>query len=142
MFADYDPFLENRRGARWNPPEVPAIYTCLERETVLAEAEYQIASQPLRPKARRTVYTIRASLRSVLDLRNPDVLGRVGLQSQSLTGTDLSGCQLVGGATEWLGHDGLLAPSARAEGTIMVIFPNRRNLAEELEVVDTESISE
>ena len=44
MFADNGPLLENRRGARWNPPGVPAIYASLERETVLAEAEHQIAS--------------------------------------------------------------------------------------------------
>lgn len=142
MFADHDPFLENRRGARWNPPEVPAIYACLERETVLAEVEHQIASQPFRPQARRTLYTIRASLSSALDLTDPDVLARVGLQLQSLTSPDWSRCQLVGGATDWLGHDGLLVPSARAKGTNLVIFPNRRDIAEEMEIVDTELISE
>ena len=53
MFANYPPHLENRRGARWNPPDVPAIYTSLERQTVLAEAEHHIASQPLLPRAAR-----------------------------------------------------------------------------------------
>ncbi len=141
MFANYHPHLENRRGARWNPPDVPAIYTSLERQTVLAEAEHHIASQPLRPRAARTVYTMRASLSSVLDLRDPDILARVGLQLQSLVDTDWSRCQLVGGATEFLGHDGLLIPSARAQGTNLVIFPNRRDPAEELEIIDKELIS-
>ncbi len=40
-----------------------------------------------------------------------------------------------------MGHDGLLIPSARAQGTNLVIFPNRRDPAEELEIVDTELIS-
>jgi len=141
MFANYPPLLENRRGARWNPPDVPAIYTSLERQTVLAEAEHHIASQPLLPRAARTVYTIRASLSSVLDLRDPERLARVGLQLQSLADTNWSRCQLVGGATEFLGHDGLLIPSARAQGTNLVIFPNRRDPAEALEIIDTESIS-
>ena len=41
-----------------------------EEETALAEAEYAIAMQPLRPKAKRVLYTIRIALNSVLDLRD------------------------------------------------------------------------
>ena len=141
MLGNHHPHLENTRGARWNPPEVPAIYTSLERETVLAEADHLIALQPLRPRAARTVYTMRVSLSSVVDISSPDALARVGLELHSLTDTEWSRCQLVGGATELLGHDGLLIPSARARGTNLVIFPNRRRLTEELEVVDSEVIS-
>ena len=142
MFAEYDPLLENRRGARWNPPEVPAIYACLERDTVVAEAEYQIKLQSFMPRARRTIYTMSATLRSVVNLCEPGALGQVGLDLQSLADVDWSRCQLVGGAAEWLGHDGLLVPSARAKGTNLVIFPNRRNPADELEIVDSDVISE
>lgn len=51
MFGDYPPDAENTRGARWNPAGVAAIYTSLTREGVLAEAEHQIAIQPIRPRA-------------------------------------------------------------------------------------------
>jgi RES domain-containing protein len=61
---------------------------------------------------------------------------------QSLADTDWSRCQLVGGAAEFLDHDGLLIPSARAQGTNLVIFPNRRDPAEELEIIEKELISE
>ncbi|MGO9320726.1 MAG: RES domain-containing protein [Solirubrobacteraceae bacterium] len=47
MFGDYPPDAENTRGARWNPPSVAAIYTSLAREGALAEAEHQIAVQPV-----------------------------------------------------------------------------------------------
>jgi hypothetical protein len=30
MLNDYPPDRENTQGARWNPPDVAAIYTCLE----------------------------------------------------------------------------------------------------------------
>lgn len=142
MFANNDPLLENRRGARWNPPETPAIYACLERETALAEAEHLIASQPYRPQARRTVYTMDIKLSSVLDITDPATLARVGLQSQSLADTDWSQCQRVGGATEWLGHDGLLIPSVRSEGTNLIIYPNKHDLAKALKIISTEVISE
>ena len=68
MFSDYPPERENQRGARWNPPETPAIYTSLSRGVVLAEAEFQIGLQPIRPTARRTVYRISVVLGSVVDL--------------------------------------------------------------------------
>ena len=142
MFAHNEPLLENRRGARWKPPGVPAIYTSLERETILAEAEHQIASQPLPPQVRRTIFTMRASLRSVLDLSGPNALAKIRLPLESLADTNWSRCQLLGGAAEWLGHDGLLVPSARAKGTNLVIYPNRTDPESELEVVTSEVIRE
>jgi RES domain-containing protein len=53
MFGDYPPDAENTRGARWNPQGVAAIYTSLTRDGALAEAEHQIAVQPIPPRARR-----------------------------------------------------------------------------------------
>ncbi|MBI4608569.1 MAG: RES family NAD+ phosphorylase [Candidatus Rokubacteria bacterium] len=68
MFGDYPPERENQRGARWNPPETPAIYTSLTRDVVLAEAEFHIALQPVRPTGRRIIYRIGVVLGSVADL--------------------------------------------------------------------------
>jgi RES domain-containing protein len=70
MFADYPPDRENTLGARWNPPGVPAIYTSLSRDGVVAEAEYQLSMEPLRPKVRRTVYELSVRLSSVLDIND------------------------------------------------------------------------
>lgn len=81
-------------------------------------------------------------LSSVLDITDPATLARVGLQSQSLADTDWSQCQRVGGATEWLGHDGLLIPSVRSEGTNLIIYPNKHDLAKALKIISTEVISE
>jgi RES domain-containing protein len=126
MFANYSPDHENTSGARWNAPEVPAIYTSLSREVVLAESEHQIAMQPLRPKARRTVYTIGVRLSSVLDISDPAVLHSLSLSADALADVDLEGCQKVGSSVERLGHDGLLVPSIRARGLNLIIFPNRQ----------------
>ena len=46
MFGDYPPERENQRGARWNPPETPAIYTSLRRDVALAEADFLISVLP------------------------------------------------------------------------------------------------
>ncbi len=94
MFGDYPPERENQRGARWNPPETPAIYTSLTRDVALAEADFQISLQPVRPRARRTIYRIRVTLSSVIDVS--EMAGRPAR------------------ATGRIKHDGWLTPSGRA----------------------------
>jgi RES domain-containing protein len=127
MFAKYPPERENIGGARWNPPEVPAIYTSLSREAVLAEADYQISMEPLRPTVRRTVYQLEVTLSSVLDLSSPALLQSLGLPPTDVSGIDHASCQRIGGAVEHLGHDGLLVPSARViKGVNLVIYPNKQ----------------
>jgi RES domain-containing protein len=127
MFASYPPDRENRLGARWNPPDVPAIYTSLSQDTVLAEVEYQLSMEPNRPPVRRTLYQLDVALSSVLDLSTPQALASVGLKIDELAAIDHTKCQIVGGAVEYMAHDGLLVPSARhPEGKNLVIYPNRQ----------------
>lgn len=123
MFASYSPLFENTAGARWNPRDVAAIYTSLDRATALAEAEYRISLEPFRPRAKRTLYRLQVDLVNVLDLSSSDCLAAVGITEEELQGVTFENCQLVGGAVAWLGHDGLLVPSARNPGTNLVIFP-------------------
>lgn len=140
MFADFSPERENTRGARWNPPETPAIYTSVERALALAEAEYQIGLQPVRPRVRRTVYKIAVTLGSVLDLTDRTALGRLGVGQAELESLDHTACQRIGGAVEWLGHDGLLVPSARGRGANLVIFPSQQTTKYEFRVIDSEAL--
>jgi RES domain-containing protein len=125
MFADIPPDRENTLGARWNPPELPAIYTSLARDVVIAESDYQIAMQPRRPKTRRTVYRIAVRLRSVLDISDPKIMSALGLNAGILADMDMRRCQEIGSSVERLEHDGLIVPSARTKGINLVIYPNR-----------------
>jgi RES domain-containing protein len=79
MFGSHPPDRSNTAGARWNGPTLGAIYTSCERETALAEAEYYISLQPLRPKAIRMLYTIEVSLGSVIDLTATGLLSQFGI---------------------------------------------------------------
>lgn len=123
MFGAYPPSRQNTLGARWNPREVAALYASVERETALAEAEYRISLEPFRPKARRTLYRISVRLDRVVDLTDPDALAQVGITEADLADDDFAACQKVGGAVQWLGNDGLLVRSARADGSNLVIYP-------------------
>lgn len=122
MFNEFPPELANTRGARWNPSGTSAIYTSLEADTALAEAQHAIDSQPLRPRPRRRVlYELHVTLDTVVNLTE-DRYKQVGLTEADLISDDFDACQRVGGAVAWLGYDGLLVPSARAAGGNVVIL--------------------
>lgn len=136
MFGDIPPAKTNVAGARWNPPNVEAIYTSCEPETALAEAEYYLSLQPLRPKAKRVLYTIRLTLQSVLDLRDPGRVAHLGISSAALAGADVTECRRLGGAVAWLRYEGLLIPSARRDGgTNLVIY--RQDLSGTFAIVES-----
>ena len=141
MFAGFDPARPNTRGARWNPPGVAAVYTSLERATVLAEAEHMIAAQPVRPHAARHVYRMAIQLRAVADLTAPGVLTELDIDETTLADVDHGPCRRVGGAAHWLDCDGLLVPSARtAAGTNLVVFTDRLAVDATFDVISTEVI--
>lgn len=142
MFGDFPPERENSRGARWNPPETPAIYTSLQRDTALAEADYYIGLQPIRPRAIRRIYRLSVALNSTIDLSDWDQLAKLGVRKGSFKSIDHADCQIIGGAVEWLRHDGLLVPSARAEGINLVIFPNRQTPDYRFEVLGSEEMND
>ena len=139
-FADNPPDKANGRGARWNPPGTDALYVSLDRETVLAEAEHQIASQPIRPKAKRMIHQLDLELASVLPLTDPVLLEGLGVDAAALSRVDFTACQVVGGAAAFLGHDGILVPSGRHPGVNLVVFVSNQRADADLRVIDSEVI--
>jgi RES domain-containing protein len=141
MWGSYPPDRENTQGGRWNPRDVAAIYTSCDRSGVLAEAEHQIAMQPVRPRARRTIYEVRIALTATLDLTELDLLEELGIGNDELGAPDMRACQQVGGAAAWLEADGILVPSARSSSTNLVIFPTNSRLDAAFEVVSQDEIT-
>jgi len=136
MFGSASPARDNTVGARWNPPEVAAIYTSVGPETALAEGNFYVTMQPLRPQAQRRLHRIRVSLASVLDLRDWDLLQELGIEKASFGQPEPFRCKEVGGAVAHLGHDGLLAPSARDEGANLIIFLGNKNATYDFSPID------
>lgn len=139
-FADNPPDKANGRGARWNPPGTDALYVSLDRETTLAEAEHQIALQPIRPRAKRTLFQLDLELSNVLDLTDPKLLEGLGVDRAALSRVEFTECQRVGGAAAFLGHDGILVPSGRHPGINLVVFISNQQSDAELHVRDSEVI--
>ena len=68
------PDQENTVGARWNPPEVAAIYTALDLDTLMAEFEHHLAALSPAPKRDAfTLYSLHVEIENVVDLREPTI---------------------------------------------------------------------
>jgi RES domain-containing protein len=134
MFGSHLPSHANTHGARWNDAGLGAI-------TALAEAEYSISLQPLRPRAKRKLYTLRVSLENVIDLTAPGLLQQLGITEAILSGPDHGPCRMIGGAVHWLGHDGLLVPSARRSGGTNLVIYQQDLATSDFEVIGEEVIA-
>ena len=139
MFNDNPPELSNTRGARWNPPGLAAIYTSADRDTAIAEGQHAIDSQPLRPKARRYVYELRVSASNALRITEAE-FPALGLDPDDLESADFTSCQRIAAHAAFLDYDALIVPSARANGSNIVIFVNELPAEATFERIDVEQI--
>lgn len=134
-FESQLPLRPNVRGARWNPPDLSAIYTSVEEATARAEFSYNINAQAVRPNGRVTIHEIDVRLGTVEI--NAEWLRDHGVDLRALP-EGLEGqapCREVGGAVAFLGADGLLVPSLRrTSGTNLVVFPDNFNPGSNCEV--------
>jgi RES domain-containing protein len=122
-FGSIPPRKENQLGARWNPPEVPAIYCSLEPQTAIAEVNFHISLQPFAPTRERRLHRIEVRVTGVLNLTDWALLEGLGVISSSFPTLEPPMCKEVGGGAAFLGHGGILVPSARCAGTNLVIYP-------------------
>jgi RES domain-containing protein len=84
ILGSASPELVNERGARWNPPGTPALYTSLAETTAKAEGNHVIAMQPVPPRAKRTIYELDVSVAKLLDLTDAKRLNSVGVPDEDL----------------------------------------------------------
>lgn len=131
-----DPLRPNERGARWNPPGVEALYCSLELETARAEIDNLIARQSI-PIRRRREVRLKVDLRGVVDLSDPTGIEEFGVMEPDISGGEHTGTQMVGRAVAWLGYGGLLVRSVRYDGTNLVVFTNRMDPGDSVEVVQS-----
>jgi RES domain-containing protein len=143
MLNDYPPDRENTLGARWNPPDVAAIYACLEPSVCIAEVEYGLSrqSRPVRPDLRKTLYQIEVTLSAAVDIAPilPE-LSDIGIGMPQLFADDMKVSQEIGRIVTWLGFDGLFVPSARSNGRNLVIYPGRATESYRFEIGDQKEL--
>lgn len=116
------------QGGRWNPPQsFSTLYLAIERETATNEF-LRMAERAGRSPADflpRRLYRYEAKLHALLDLTEPAALEAVELRQEDLRADDLRRCQAVGEAAQYAGREGIMAPSAAGDGTVLALFWDR-----------------
>jgi len=129
-------------GGRWNPPESFAtLYLAIERETVVAEFNRMAERSRRAPQdfLPRRLYRYEVRLDGLVDLRVPDAMALVGLTAEDLRDDDPTACQAVGEAAQYLGREGVIAPSATGAGTILAVYFDRLEPESVLQPLDYEN---
>lgn len=123
----------SRRGGRWNPPGLRAIYGSTTDSAALEEAKANDRYYGIVTKTPRLVVAINASVPQMLDLTEPAVRRRLGLTLAELAAEDWrkllqagqeSLSQALARAASACGASGVLVRSAAVRGANnVVIFP-------------------
>jgi RES domain-containing protein len=130
------------QGGRWNPPQSFAtLYLALDRETVIAEFLRMAKRSGRAPQdfLPRSLYRYQVELRALVDLRGADAREALELTDSALVSEDLSRCQAVGEAAQYLGREGILAPSAARAGTVLAVFIDRLQPGSVIRDIDYET---
>ncbi|MCW3019408.1 MAG: hypothetical protein JWN10_1716 [Solirubrobacterales bacterium] len=128
-------------GGRWNPPEsFSTLYLALERKTTVNEFYRLAARQGRAPDdfLPRRMYRYEVALGAVLDLRDPPARASLNLNDAELTANDASKCREIGESAHYLRLEGILAPSAAGQGTVLAVFFDRLRVDSYIRDIDYE----
>jgi hypothetical protein len=135
-----DPLASSYNGGRWMRRDVAAVlYTSMLREGALAEIAFHWSQLNPRPTKPVVIHTLRVVAHRTLRLIRAD-LTALGVPESDYTKVNLPRTQQIGAAVEFLGCDGLIAPSARWHCENLVLFPERMGIDAALEVVASETV--
>jgi len=117
-----------RAGGRWNPPNsFRTVYTCVERETVVAEFRRSIGpGRDVRALASTyVVWQLNVRVDNLVDLRPLKHRRAVELPEPFDENVPKEACRQIGAAAYYVRYKGLVVPSAARPGAInVVLFPD------------------
>lgn len=127
-------------GARWDPGTFDVLYASLAREGALAEIHFHLSRQPVFPsKLRSMLHRLRVRTQRTLKIANLEALEGLGVSSATYKTLSYERCQEIGDAAQFLGFDGILAPSARWPCQNLVLFVDRLE-PDELQLMESEPV--
>jgi len=143
-----DPLAFSSGGGRWGfPPSDPAptsiLYTSETKDGAVAEvvSYYRLLSPP--PSKPLHVHRLVVELKRVVSLDMP-MLVRLGVDPANYDGRPYlkapARTQEIGATANFLGFDGLRAPSARHAVANIMIMADNFDLTSRLEVVESEEV--
>jgi RES domain-containing protein len=117
--------LDGSRGAgRWNPAHLSVLYTGDEPDGAIAEMHFHLSlGQPVFPsKMRHDLVHLEVNADRTLVLADMNQLMSLGVEAERYKELLYRRTQEIGDAAAFLGFDGLIAPSARHECNVVVLF--------------------
>jgi RES domain-containing protein len=137
----------SRRGGRWNPPGIKAIYGSLTPETAMAETlgHYRYYDISITDAMQRVFVAIEVSVNRVFNLTSPGILADQGPSLEEILDEDWREkvrrmeeplTQAIGRAAFAAGFEALIAPSSADKvGTNVVIYLDALSSESKIEVM-------
>lgn len=121
-----DPLQGYPSAGRWDPGRFDVLYTALARKGALAEVYFHLSRQPVFPsKLNSILHRITVTTRHTLRLADMAALAALGVDIGTYAGLDYTRTQTIADAAAFLGFDGIIAPSARWDGSNLILFLDR-----------------
>lgn len=118
-----DPLQGYPAAARWDPGSFDVLYTSLQREGALEEIHFHLSRQPVFPsKVQSILHRIAVRTTRTLKLADLAALKPLGVAIDTFGDLNYQRSQEIGDAAQFLGFDGMLAPSARWPCQNLVLF--------------------
>ena len=121
-----DPTLGGPSSSRWCDGQFDILYTSLERDGAVAEIYAFLSMQPVFPsKMRWFGFELEVRTQKTLRLADLAALQALGVDIANYGDRRYARTQEIADAAQFLGFDGLLAPSARGPGANLMLFTSR-----------------
>ena len=132
-----EPNVTSKNGGRWMPKGgAGVLYTALESDGALAEVSFHLSQITPPPSKPLTLHCLKVNANPILRLLRAD-LTKLGVPEAELPTINYARTQEIGAAVEFLGFDGLIAPSARWKCDNLILFPDRPGSRVETEVISS-----
>jgi hypothetical protein len=123
---DRDALQGHPSKARWDPGVFDVLYTSMAREGALEEIHFHLSRQPVFPsKLRSVLHRISVQTQRTLKFADLAALAALGVLPETFQALDYARTQEIGDAAEFLGFDGIIAPSARWPCHKLVLFTEK-----------------
>jgi hypothetical protein len=136
-----DPLAGGTHGGRWHPPDLfEALYASLELDGALAELHCQLSSQPVFSSARVRIHRLNVLDLYVLRLTE-ETLKVLGIHHPARPSGDVERSREIGAAAYLLELQGIIVPSVRWNCPNLVVFVDRLDNAEHIEIVESHDVN-
>lgn len=140
-WATRDPLAGSSGGGRWSPDNrFEVLYTSLDEDGALAEVYYHLSKAPVFASSNMLINTLRVSLEKVLRLSDED-LGNLELENPLVSGASFEQSQAIGPAAYLLDYEAIIVPSARRSCDNLVVFLDKFDIGECLEVIESREVN-